>query len=185
MSGSPDTPHIGYMVGAFDGPDALIRAVRFLHARGVVGMDAHTPYPVEGLNPWLEVRRWPLPVLAAICAVGGFCISVLIQVVSHTDYPLNVGGRPILTWTAFVLPGLQFAALSAVLGTALGLFLANGFPRLAHPLFGDPGFDRVSDDAFLVTIPLGPGGPSDRRAADLLHEAGAVAVRRVGGEDGA
>jgi hypothetical protein len=80
------------------------------------------------------------------------------------DYPLNVGGRPLDSWPAYIPSTLIVAILWAGLATLLGLLLILRLPRLHHPVFSVPGFERASEDRFFLCI-LGD---------DPLFEAGAA-----------
>jgi hypothetical protein len=51
------------------------------------------------------------------------------------DYPLNVGGRPLLAWPAFSMVALQLGLLFAALFAALGMLIRSGLPRLHQPVF--------------------------------------------------
>ena len=60
------------------------------------------------------------------------------------DYPINVGGRPLGSWPAFLPPAIEMAVLGAVLFGVIAMLIGNGLPRLHHPLFGVPEFERAS-----------------------------------------
>src|SRR5581483_5255869 len=104
-------------------------------------LDACTPYPVEGLAEALGLRR-PRPVaLAALLgglagAAGGYALQAYVMAV---DYPLNVGGRPLHSWPAFVPVTFELMVLAASLSATVALFVGNRLPQPHHPLFGAPG----------------------------------------------
>lgn len=169
------------LLGEFAGPDALEAAMEALRRRGFTRLEAHAPYPLDWMRRQAGVRRWPLPVGAAVAAVGGFALSLAVQAHAHLDYPLNVGGRPVLAWTAFLLPALQFAALSAVIAAAVGMLLANGLPRLHHPLFEVERFRAVTDDGFFLSVAAADPLFTPGRVEAALREAGALRVWEVPG----
>jgi hypothetical protein len=68
------------------------------------------------------------------------------------DYPLNVGGRPLNSWPAFIPASLIVAILWAGAATLIGLLLILRLPRLHHPVFAVPGFERASEDRFFLCI---------------------------------
>lgn len=167
------------VLGEFAGPEALETGLAALGRRGFTRVEAHAPYPLDWMRERAGVRRWPLPVAAALAAVAGFAAGLAVQAHAHLDYPLTVGGRPVLAWAAFVLPALQVAALSAVAVVALGMLLANRLPRLHHPLFEVERFGAVTDDAFFLSVAADDPIFTPARASDALREAGALRVWEV------
>jgi hypothetical protein len=95
------------------------------------------------------------------------------------DYPLNVGGRPLHSWPAFIPATIIVAILWAGLATLLGLLLILRLPRLHHPLFEVPGFERVSENRFFLCI-LSEDPLFEREAArNFLEGLSPCAVREV------
>ena len=66
-------------------------------------MDAYSPFPIEELHEALGCHHTRLPLIVLIGGLVG-CIGgyVLQYWVSAVDYPLNVGGRPLHSWPAFI-----------------------------------------------------------------------------------
>src|SRR4051812_29287346 len=91
------------LMAEFADADALVRAARSAFDAGLRKMDAYTPFPIEGLAEAIGVHgtRVPLIVLIGgiIGCIGGFYLQYWVAVV---DYPVNVGGRPLNSWPAFI-----------------------------------------------------------------------------------
>jgi hypothetical protein len=68
------------------------------------------------------------------------------------DYPLNVGGRPLHSWPAFIPPTLIVGMLWAAAAALIGMLALCRLPRLHHPLFAVPGFERATVDRFFLCI---------------------------------
>jgi hypothetical protein len=68
------------------------------------------------------------------------------------DYPLNVGGRPLNSWPAFLVPSIVLTILSAALTAFIAMLARNRLPRPYHPLFNTPCFDRTSQDRFFLCV---------------------------------
>jgi hypothetical protein len=81
-------------------------------------------------------------------ASGGF----FLQWFAAHDYPLNVGGRPLASWPAFVPITFELTVLTAALVGVVAFFFLTGLPRLHHPVFTDPRFQRASQDRFFLCI---------------------------------
>lgn len=139
------------LLAEFDDTDSLVRAARSFYDRGYRRMDAHTPFPVEGLAEALGFTRTRLPLVVLIGALLGGILGFALQYwVAVIAYPLNVGGRPISieTWPSFVPVTFEMTILGGALAAVLGMLGLNGLPRPHHPLFGAPGF-RMGEGYFL------------------------------------
>lgn len=139
------------ILAAFATPEALLSAAAKAHERGTPPADAFTPYPLEGLAELVRIPSSRIPVFAFI---GGTVASVGIiglQLYSTTvNYPLNVGGRPLASWTAFLVPGFECVVLGAALTAFIGMLVGNRLPQLYHPVFNAPGFSLARGDRFYL-----------------------------------
>ena len=68
------------------------------------------------------------------------------------DYPLNVGGRPLHSWPSFIPVTFELTILIASLSGVVALFFATRLPRLNHPVFNVPGFERSTVDRFFLCL---------------------------------
>lgn len=162
----------GALLAEFAEPDALVRAVREVRARGYRKIDAFTPFPVKGLADAMDLREgWLIWVGTAGFLLGAAAGYLLQWYLNAVDYPLNVGGRPLAAWPAFTLPAFEIAVLGAVVAALLAMLIKDRLPRLHHPLFGAERFDLASKDRFFLAIarndPLFDADASGRFLADL------------------
>jgi len=105
-------------------------------------------------------------VLAAglIGAGGGF----FLQWFATRDYPLNVGGRPVFSWPAFVPVTFELTVLTAALVGVGALLWLSRLPRLDHPLFALPVFARATQDRYFLGVRAADPRFDRRRVRELL-----------------
>jgi hypothetical protein len=72
--------------------------------------------------------------------------------VHASAYPLVISGKPFFTWPAFIPITFEVGVLFAALGAVLGMLGLNRLPMHHHPLFRSTVFERVTDDAFFISI---------------------------------
>jgi hypothetical protein len=180
-----DVPLIFGIMGEFDSADGVLAAARALHAAGFTRMEAYTPFMVEGLAEvtGMKKTRVPLATLigAALGATTGFGMCWYANVIS---YPWNIGGRPHNSWPAWIPLTFELGVLGAALVGTITMLAANGLPRLHHPVFDMPGFERSSIDRFFVCVEAEDPRFDIGQLRRMLHEFGATAVAEVGGEEG-
>lgn len=156
------------LLAEFSAPEELLDAVRRTRTAGFTRFDTYAPCPVEGLDEYVLEKPSPLPgvmlAAGALGAAGGFGM----QWYAAWDYPVNVGGRPLFSWPAFVPITFELGVLTAVLA-GLGVLLWRlGLPRYHHPVFAAAIFARASTDRFFLCLRTDDPRYSAATARDLL-----------------
>jgi len=148
------TPSSLYGVLAeFDTPDELLAATWRAHEAGYRQMDAYTPFPIEGLAEALGFHRTRLPLIVLLGGIVGGIGGYLMQYwIAAIDYPLNIGGRPLHSWPAFIPVTFELTILGAAIAAVLGMLILNGLPMPYHPLFHVPRFALVTRNCFFLCI---------------------------------
>ena len=137
----------------FDEPLALVVAAHRTREAGYTRVDAYSPYPIEELHHALHAETTKLPLLVLIGGLVGCIGGYLLQYwASAIAYPLNVGGKPLHSWPAFVPVTFECTILGAAFAAVLGMLARNGLPMPYHPLFNLPRFARASRDLFFLCI---------------------------------
>jgi hypothetical protein len=168
------------VVAQFGSPEALLAAIRALRRKGVAGLEAYAPYPIEGLSESLGLQRNCVPLATliggAVGGLGGFFMQWYASVVS---FPINIGGRPLNSWPLFIPVSFELTILCAALAAVLSMLIANGLPRLNHPIFDTPGFNLASRDRYFLCVRAMGKEFNSAHTQELLNTLEPVAVIEV------
>jgi Alternative complex III, ActD subunit len=160
------------LVAEFATPAALLQAASGARAAGYTAVEACSPVPVDGLAEILELTQSadPVPSAALFGAIGGGAVGFSLQWFSATiNYPLNVGGRPLDSWPAFLPITFEMTVLGAALAAFICMLRRSRLPRLMHPLFALEEFKRASQDRFFLCIRCVDEHFDVGRTADFLR----------------
>ncbi len=147
-----DTSPYG-MIAEFESAEEILQAAERTRAEGYRQMDAFTPFPVHGLVEAIEFTDARQPWLAFLGGLAGAATGYGLQYFVHViDYPMNVGGKPLNSWPAFIPVTFEMTILLSAVGTVVFMLLLNGLPRPHHPIFNAKNFDRASQDRFFLFI---------------------------------
>ena len=146
-------PAVHGLLAEFDTPTELVEAIRKARAEGYRVMDAYTPFPVEEVAEALHFHDRRLPLIVLIGGIiGGLAGYGLEYWTSVIDYPINVGGRPLHSWPAFLPVTFETTVLFAAFSAVLGMLALNGLPMPYHPVFNAPRFALATRDRFFLCI---------------------------------
>jgi len=141
------------VMAEFDTPEALLAAVREARSAGYEGIEAYTPFAVDGLAEAMGFRQTRLPLFALVGGiVGGVGAWFMQWYTALIDYPVNAGGRPLNAWPAFVPGVFELTILGAALAAFFGFLLLNGLPAFYHPVFNAPDFDLATRNRFFLCL---------------------------------
>jgi hypothetical protein len=158
------------LLAQFGSADELVRAVQSAHRdHHYTALEAYSPFPIEGLDEALGPDRNRIPMLMLLGAIiGGVGTFTLEWYSAVLNYPLNVGGRPIDSWQAFLPPAIEMTVLGAALLGVMAMLIGNDLPRWHHPLFEVKAFERASNDRFFLLLRADDPNFEARAARDFL-----------------
>jgi len=153
--------HVYGLLAEFDHPEQLVEAARAAREHGYVHVDGYTPFPMPEVCHALGLRPTRIPLATFLGGLlGGSVAYSVLYYASVISYPINVGGRPLHSWPAFIPITFEMTILGAAFAAFFGMLARNGLPQPYHPLFGVPAFTLASRNRFFLCI----------RSVDLLFD---------------
>jgi hypothetical protein len=141
------------VMGEFSTPEDLLAATKKAREAGYKHVEAYTPFPVEGLSEAVGFRWTAVPLITLIGGVGGGLTGFGLQYwVAAITYPINIGGRPLNSWPAFIPVTFELTVLGASIFAVFGMLALNKLPQPYHPVFNVERFSQASTDKFFLCI---------------------------------
>jgi hypothetical protein len=153
MVGRKKDPKYFGLMAMYADPEDLIHAAEQTRHAGYRHIDAYTPFPVHGLADAVGLRKTRLPAIVFCGGLTGAIVGFGMQYISNVwHYPINIGGRPMNSWPAFIIPTFECTILFSAFSAVFGMLALNGLPQPYHPLFNVPAFELASRSHFFLTI---------------------------------
>jgi len=173
-------PAIYGLLAEFHSADAIVEAAHDVHAAGYRKLDAYTPYPIEELIEALHIGRSRVPRIVLAGGITGLLAGWGLQYWSSViEYPLNIGGRPLNSWPAFIVPSFETTVLFSALAAVVGMLALSGLPQPYHPVFNVPGFALASQNRFFICVEATDPRFDREGTREFLKGLGAVEVTEV------
>jgi len=167
------------IVARYESPGELLHAAEKLTGLGYRKFDAHSPFPIHGMDDAMREKRSRVSYFAAAAALfGGVGLLTLIWWVHTVAYPLIISGKAFFSYQAFFPPIFAISVLSAAFG-ALISFGGLMDLRFHHPLFESELFATFSDDGFIIAIEADDKNFDQVKTKELLGSLGAVELEMV------
>jgi Protein of unknown function (DUF3341) len=146
------TPVYGLMAEFATSTD-IVEAAKRTHEAGYRKIDAYSPFPIEELAEAIGFHNDGVALVTLIGGLLGMCGGYLLQYWIHAiNYPINIGGRPLNSWPAFIVVTFEMTILFAGLAAVFGMLALNGLPMPYHPVFNVPRFAFATKDRFFLII---------------------------------
>ena len=168
------------LVARYRTPAAVVHVCEQLRDAGYSRFDAHTPYPIHGLERAMGLRPSRLPFIVLACALVGGVGALALQIWVHSvAYPQNIAGKPFFALPAYVPVTFELTILLSAFGTFFGMWGLMRLPRFFHPVMRHPSFACVSDDGFLISVEASDARFDREGTETLLREAGGEEIEEV------
>src|ERR1700759_3823058 len=91
------------VIAEFSDAQALVTAAHAAKDHGYKDLDAYSPYPIHGLAEAIGFEKTHLSKIVLtgglLGGLGGFGMCWYANVIA---YPLNIGGKPLNSWPAWI-----------------------------------------------------------------------------------
>jgi hypothetical protein len=154
---------------AFASESELLAALARLRAASLGEIETYTPKPLEA---GLSIVPSLVLIGGVLGAVASFCLQSYATTIA---YPLNVGGRPDLSWPSFIPIAFENGVLVAVLAGFVGYLAVNRMPRLYDPVDECAALRRAMRDHWCLAICT----TQTERVRALLHDAPPLAIEAL------
>ena len=164
------------IVAVYADPDALLNAAAGAKEHGFPDMDAFTPYAVHGLSEALGIKKSWVPWVTLVMGLTGAVLGLTFEIwTSAIDWPLNVGGKPLVSLPAFIPITFEVGVLLGGTMTLAALLVACGLPNLGKPIL-----DRdITNDRFVLWIPETGSDWHETRIINFLKSTKPLDIRVV------
>lgn len=138
----------------YDDDDVLKDGAKLLVSKGIKVTEVFSPFPIHGIDPIIGVKNTRLGIMAFLYGLTGLTLATIgMNYFMIQDWPMNIGGKPNMTYMdnllAFIPISFEFTVLCAAHGMAITYLLVNktlpGMPA-SNP---DP---RTTDDRFVIEL---------------------------------
>lgn len=141
------------VMAEFETPGDLVAAARKTREAGYRKFDAYAPYPIHELDDAMDLHDNRVSLFTLIGGLAGCAIGFgLCSWVSALAYPLNIGGKPLISIPMFIPVTFECTILFAGLTCAISMILMNGLPEPYHPVFNWDRFSNASRSKFFLCI---------------------------------
>ncbi len=164
------------VLALYTDPDTLLTAAARGREHGFDGMDAYTPYPVHGLSEALGIGKSWVPYVTLVMGLSGAALGLTFEIwTSAFDWPIIVGGKPMVSLPAFIPITFECGVLLGGTMTLAALLVACGLPNLKKPIL-----DReLTNDRFALWVPETGPEWNEARILQFLKTTGAAEIRVV------
>ncbi len=127
----------------------VVKATKVLRENQYIIKDIFTPYAVHGLDDAMNIKKSRLGIICFILGIFGAIAKLSFQIwTSASNWPVNVGGKPLNSFPAFIPVTFEVMVLFAGIGTVIVFLLTrksvfNKKAKINFPLTTDNRFAIV------------------------------------------
>ncbi|PIR23247.1 MAG: hypothetical protein COV44_03840 [Deltaproteobacteria bacterium CG11_big_fil_rev_8_21_14_0_20_45_16] len=138
------------VVGYYFDTHSIMEAASKVRDRQFKNFDTFTPFAVHGMDEAMGLKRSWLPYMAFLFGCMGLVGGAFLTIWTHLyNWPLNVGGKPLLALPAYIPVIFETTILlCGVLTTVFMFTVLLGLPNFKKPIF----HPDITSDRFALAI---------------------------------
>lgn len=162
------------IIGIYEEEQDVVSSIHKLQENQVEIADVFSPYPSHDIIHSLhyKTRLWYMEFLFGVVSISSIFAFLVYAFVY--DYPLNIGGKPSMTYSFVIIMFVGTILLTALASVFTFFIRQNLGPGKKAPIIDI----RISDDKFAIVVER-TSKMSDERAeaiAQLLRDGGASEI---------
>lgn len=167
-------------VAEFESAGALMKAAKGLRDKGYTQFDAHSPFPIHGMDAAMGLPPSKLGWIVCVGGATGLALGILLQWwTSAVDYKLIISNKPLFSFQAFVPVTFELMVLFSAFATVFGMFALNKLPMLYHSVFKASQFHKVTSHGFFISVESVDKQYDAKKTKALLESLGGKGVEDV------
>ena len=171
----------GFLV-EFETPGEILAAAAKVRDAGYTRWDAHTPFPVHGMDGAMGLRATRLPWIVMIAGTIGCATGLGLQWWTNAmNYQFKISGKPFWSIPANIPITFEITVLFSAFAAFLSMLFLNGLPQLHHPVFGSERFRRATQDRFFLSVEASDPRFDEGKTLAFLRGLGGASVERLEG----
>ncbi len=127
------------LLASYEYLDAAVDAIEGLRKAGF-RPTAYSPYPEHHIEEALGYDQSPVRVWTLVGGLTGTATGFAFTSWTSLDWPLVVGGKPMISIPAYVVIAFELTVLFGALATVIGLFILSRIPDFKPAVVYDPEF---------------------------------------------
>jgi hypothetical protein len=159
------------ILASYEYLDSTVDAITGLRKAGF-DVKAYAPYPYHHIEHAIGYDQSPVRVWTLVGGLTGTATALAFTVWTSVDWPLVVGGKPIVSIPPYVIILFELTVLFGALATIIGLFVLSRLPNLKPAVIYDPEFTAGRYGVYVEA----DGGKLDE-ARRILNEQEPVELR--------
>ncbi len=180
MSAHIESGHPLYgLMAEFETPTELVHAARRTREAGFRKFDAFSPLPIHELDEAMDLHDNRVSLFTFLGGLTGCCGGFALCCWCTNAFPLNVGGRPLVSVPMFIPITFELTILLGGLTAAISMLAMNGFPTPYHPVFNVDRFATASRNKFFLCIESADPKFDRQATATFLEGLGAEEIAEV------
>lgn len=128
------------LLASFEYLDSAVDAIEGLRKAGFENLKTYSAYPEHHLEHAMGYGQSPVRVFTLVGGLTGTATGFAFTTWTSMDWPLVVGGKPIVSIPAYVVIAFEMTILFGALATVIGLFILSRLPDLKPAVVYDPDF---------------------------------------------